>query len=115
MLHLHLADSFPGHAEITFLIRNQSNYPYQDFNVMLQHNMPDSTQWRSFKLNFTLADEDGQWNGAGWAGLYQSSLSLGRVHVHSGTYTFKVIHEMPDEYLKGISDIGILIRKEKDK
>ncbi|MDR0745037.1 MAG: gliding motility lipoprotein GldH [Mediterranea sp.] len=113
IFHLHLSDSVPGNAEITFLIRNQSNYPYQDFNAILQHNMPDSTRWRSFKLNFTLTDKNGRWTGSGWAGLYQSPLSLGQAHVHSGTYTFKVVHEMPDKYLKGINDIGILIEKEK--
>ncbi|MDR3119162.1 MAG: gliding motility lipoprotein GldH [Mediterranea sp.] len=108
-LHLHIPDSISGNAEITFLLRNQSNYPYQDFNAILQHNMPDSTRWRHFNLNFILADGDGQWNGAGWAGLYQIPLSLGRVPARAGTYTFKVIHKMPDESLKGINDIGILI------
>ena len=112
-LHLHISDSVSGNAEITFLIRNQSNYLYQDFNIILQHNMPDSTQWRSFRLNFTLADENGRWNGSGWAGLYQFPLSLGQVYVHPGAYTFRVVHAMPDEYLKGINDIGILVEKEK--
>jgi gliding motility-associated lipoprotein GldH len=111
-LHLHISDSVSSNADITFLIRNQSNYLYQSFNAILQHNMPDSTQWRSFKLNFTLTDENGRWNGSGWAGLYQIPLSLGRVYVHPGTYTFKVVHGMPDEYLKGINDIGLLIEKE---
>jgi gliding motility-associated lipoprotein GldH len=112
-LHLHISDPVSGNAEISFLIRNQSNYPYQDFHATLQHNIPDSTQWRNYNLNFTLANEDGQWNGSGWAGLYQSLISLGQIYVRPGTYTFKIVHEMPDEYLKGINDMGILIKKKR--
>lgn len=112
-LDLHISDSVAGNAEITFLIRNQSNYPYQDFNATLQHNAPNTTQWRSFNLSFILADKDGRWKGSGWAGLYQSALSLGEVYIHPGTYIFKVVHQMSDEQLKGINDIGILIEKRK--
>lgn len=112
-LDLHISDTIAGHAEIIFLVRNHSGYPYQDFHATLRHNMPDSTQWRSFKINLTLADKDGRWNGSGWAGLYQTAFSLGKVYTHPGIYTFKVVHQMPDEYLKGINDIGILIEKEK--
>lgn len=111
-LDLHIKDSVPSNTGITFLVRNQSNYPYQDFNAMVFHNMPDSTQWRAYKLNFILADKDGRWNGDGWGGLYQSSVSLGNAYVSPGNYTFKVIHQMPDEQLVGINDIGILIEKE---
>jgi len=74
--------------------------------------MPDPAQYRSFKINFILADRDGKWSGSGWGGLYQSSVSLGKEYISPGNYTFKVIHQMPDEYLKGINDVGILIEKE---
>ena len=111
-LHLHIADYVPSNTKITFLIRNQSSYPYQDFNAMVFHNMPDSVRWRSYKLNFILADKDGRWNGDGWGGLYQSSVSLGNTYVSSGNYTFKVVHHMKDEQLLGINDIGILVEKE---
>lgn len=112
LLDLHITDSVASNAEITFLIRNKTNYPYQDFSAMLLHNMPDSTNWRNYNLNFVLADKDGRWSGSGWGGLYQSSVSLGNVYVAPGTYTFKVIHQMQDEQLTGVNDIGILIEKE---
>lgn len=112
-LDLHVTDSFPNDAEIIFLIRNQANYLYQDFHAILQHNIPDSVHWRSYKADFIMTDKDGKWNGSGWGGLYQLSVSLGEFHVPPGTYTFKVVHQMSDEQLQGINDAGILIKKER--
>lgn len=113
LLDLHITDSIASSAQITFLIRNKISYPYQDFNVVLLHNIPDSATWKSCNLNFILADKNGRWNGAGWGGLYQSFMPLGDVYITPGTYTFKVAHQMQDKNLLGINDIGILVEKEK--
>lgn len=110
-LDLHITDSLPGQAEIIFLIRNQTDYLYRDFHVTIQHNLPDTTQWKYYNLDFILADKEGRWSGSGIGGLYESSVSLGETYTHQGVYTFKIIHQMNDEYLTGISDIGLLIKK----
>lgn len=112
-LNLEITDSIPGNFEIVFLVRNQCSYPYQDFSAMVCHNMPDSTQWKNYKLSFILADQNGRWSGSGWGGLYESHISLGKVLVTRPTqYTFKITHRMGDEHLLGINDIGILVKKE---
>lgn len=75
--------------------------------------MPDSMQWRNYKLSFIIADENGSWSGSGWGGLYESHISLGKVFINRpAQYTVKVSHRMNDEYLAGINDIGILVKKE---
>lgn len=114
-LDLHITDSISGQAEIIFLLRNQTDYLYRDFHVTVQHNLPDTSQWKYYNLDFILADKDGRWSGSGLGGLYESSASLGEAYISQGVYTFKIIHQMNDECLTGISDIGILVKKEKPK
>ena len=112
-LDLHITDSIAANTEITFLLRNRAAYPYHNFAAIVLHNLPDTTSWKGYKVNFTLADRNGRWNGSGWGGLYQSSVSLGNVYIsHPGVYTFKVVHQMNSEQLCGLSDIGVLIQKE---
>lgn len=115
ILHLAVTDSFPNRYEILFLVRNQSTYPYQDLAVTLWYNLPDSLSWKSRELNLMLADKDGKWFGSGLGGLYQFSLSLDDVQIsHPCNPTFKVIHRMQDDYLHGINDIGILLKKKEE-
>lgn len=113
LLPLYITDTIPGEFNIFFLVRNQPNYPFQDFSVTVLHNMPDTAHWKAYKTNFILANENGKWNGSGWGGLYQSSVPLGKVYIsHPGEYTFKVVHQMNSEWLQGLNDIGIWIKKE---
>lgn len=110
-LNIHIVDSVYSHTKITFLVRNLSSYSYQDFSATVLHNLPDSTSWKSSRVSFILANKDGQWRGSGWAGLYQSSVSLGEIDAPPGNYTFKIAHQMQDEQLTGINDIGILVER----
>lgn len=113
-LDIQMTDSIAGNVQSTLLVRNNSVYPYQDFTTVVQHNFPDTTRWRSYKITFTLADPDGKWSGSGIGGLYQSSVLLGEASIaHPAKYTFKLVHQMNDERLSGISDIGVVIKKEK--
>lgn len=114
-LRIQMTDSVAGDVRASFLIRNNSDYLYQDFIATVRHNFPDTTRWRSYKITFTLADPDGRWNGSGIGGLYQSSVLLGEAPVaYPANYTFRIIHQMNEEQLSGISDVGIIVRKEKE-
>mgnify|MGYP003208900959 CR=1 FL=1 len=73
-------------------VRNSSNYPYQNLNILIHYNL------------------EGKWTGTGWGSLYQSALPLKDCFVkHPGNYTFKIVHEMKNEQLTGISDVGLKI------
>lgn len=89
-------------------IRNSCDYPYRNLSVLIHYNLKDSTVWETDTLNFILADQEGKWTGTGWGTLYQSESPLKDYYIkHPGNYTFKVVHEMRDEQLIGISDVGL--------
>ena len=91
-------------------VRNSSNYPYQNLNILIHYNLEDSTVWKTDTLKFILTDREGKWTGTGWGSLYQSALPLKDCFVkHPGNYTFKIVHEMKNEQLTGISDVGLKI------
>lgn len=93
-------------------IRNKSNYSYRNLYLSVSHNLKDSTIWKTDTLQLILADKEGKWKGTGWGSLFQSKVSISSVTVqHPGNYTFKVTHEMQDELLEGINDIGIKIER----
>lgn len=93
-------------------IRNKSNYAYRNLYLSVSHNLKDSTVWKTDTLQLILADKEGKWKGTGWGSLFQSTVSISSVTVqHPGRYTFKVAHEMQDELLEGINDIGIKIER----
>ena len=47
-------------------VRNSSNYPYQNLNILIHYNLEDSTIWKTDTLKFILTDREGKWTGTGW-------------------------------------------------
>ena len=98
--------------DLTAGVRNESSYPYQNLYLFISHNLEDSTRWETDTLEFALTNKEGRWTGTGWGSLYHSVLPMKSAGIrHAGKYTIKVTHGMKDELLKGISDVGILIKK----
>lgn len=105
-LDIHITDTLKPY-QLYFLIRNNTNYPYQNFRAAVSYNLPDTTVCTTDTLEIMLATQDGKWLGSGWAGLYQSTLLLKEVYItHPGNFTFKINHLL-DEGIKGIADVGI--------
>ncbi|MBP1615458.1 MAG: gldH [Bacteroidetes bacterium] len=93
-------------------LRNRSDYPYQNVYLSISYNLQDSTTWKTDTLELSLADNGGKWLGRGWGNLYQTSFPIGNVLVvHPGKYSVRVSHEMKDNSLAGINDVGIRIEK----
>ncbi|WP_071144850.1 gliding motility lipoprotein GldH [Bacteroides ihuae] len=93
-------------------VRNLSNYPYKNTFLSISHNLQDSTTWKTDTLELSLADNEGKWLGKGWGNLYQTSLLIGTVLVvHPGKYSVRISHEMKDNALLGINDVGVLVEK----
>lgn len=93
-------------------IRNRSNYPYQNLNLSISCDNPDSIRISADTLNVVLATTEGIWTGDGWGGLYQSAISAGSIKIGKvGTYLFKIAYTLPDEKLQGINDVGIKLER----
>ena len=107
-----IADSVSTLLHLFVEIRNKNNYPYRDFSVVVFNNFSDTTVWKADTLTLDLASSDGKWLGTGLGDLFQSSRILKSVvSTHSGNYTIKVLHNMKDDRVNGISDVGIRLEK----
>lgn len=110
-----LNDTIGGFYQLDFLVRNQTDYPYQQLSLSVNHNFPDTASWKSDTLWFNLADEKGNWLGKGISGLYESVAKLDSADVYSQTpYTFNIVPITNDPLLKGVNDIGIIARRLSD-
>lgn len=93
-------------------VRNRAGYPYRDLALRVACFSPDSLMIAADTLEIMLADEQGNWMGHGWGGLYQQSFPAGTVRLgRAGQYVFCVSHAFPDSLLRGINDIGLKLER----
>lgn len=98
--------------KLTVEIRNRNTYPYQNINLSIGYEDPESKRVQVDTLKAVLASKEGIWKGDGWGGLYQSAFSAGSIKIgRSGNYLFKIAYTLPDEILPGINDVGIKLRR----
>ncbi len=98
--------------DIYLNVRNTDDYPYRNFYVFFETTFPDGRVFRDTIETF-LADRTGQWTGSGLGRTKSNSFHF-RKDVWfpvEGEFTFSIQHAMREEYLEGISDIGIRIER----
>lgn len=104
----------PGRYEMEIGIRHQETYPYRDVWIAISQNMQDTLVYTTDTLQLFLADETGNWYGNGPGGLYQFAQSCNSQFIitqESASKHIRIVHIMKDKPLKGISDVGIRLRK----
>ncbi|MGL4332317.1 MAG: gliding motility lipoprotein GldH [Bacteroidales bacterium] len=106
-----LTDTLVAHL-IELEIRKDVKYPYKDLWLEIAVQQDSATQLCD-TLHLFLSDKNGRALGTGFGTLYQQSDTLGRNFVphNSKPYFLKVRHLMSDDFLYGISDVGIRISK----
>lgn len=110
--HVPISDSTATVFRLYTEIRNKNAYAYQDVHIKLYHNLQDSTQWHTYPVSIKLTNKAGKWIGTGFGDLFQTETYVGSVKVtHPGMYTVKVLSNMTDDRLIGLSDLGIRIEK----
>ncbi len=90
-------------------IRNNDKYPYQNLWLFVSFQYPTG-ETRQDTLECTLADDFGKWYGKGFS-LYELSVPYETklCFPASGTYTYTIRQGMRDDFLPGISDVGLKI------
>ena len=89
-------------------VRHTERYPYQNMWLFVDDNGYRDT------IEFYLADDRGQWLGNKQNGfiempvLYEDTKQF----ADTGRYTLTIRHGMRDSLLRGITDIGMEIRKQ---
>ena len=98
-----------------FEVRNTTDYDLQNLYLFITAYYPGNSYSRD-TAECILAAPDGKWYGKGM-GKHKDNRFLFRKGVRfrkPGNYTVAVNQAMRKETLKGISDIGILIKKQED-
>lgn len=102
-----------GFYDVYIGVRNKSSYPYKDLWLHISHNLDGTKQFSYEKVHFFVTNPDGTWKGAGISDLFQFNVSYLRnveIGEEKEVRVFKIIPFMRDESLKGLSDIGLLIK-----
>ncbi|MDR1881134.1 MAG: gliding motility lipoprotein GldH [Tannerellaceae bacterium] len=96
---------------ITFEVRNNNLYPYQNLWIFFSEEKPVGPIQRD-TLECMLADDAGKWYGHGIS-LYQSGFPVRTDYLfpHEGQYTFAFRQGMRNDALKGIQEIGLRVEK----
>ena len=92
---------------IVLYVRHTERYPYQNMWLFVNNNHRIDT------IEFYLADDRGQWLGDRHYGFIEMPVLL-EENYHfpdTGTYRMTVQHGMRDSLLRGVSDIGVEIRR----
>jgi gliding motility-associated lipoprotein GldH len=96
---------------ITFEIRNNNLYPYQNLWIFYSEEQPFGPLLRD-TMECVLADDYGKWKGEGIS-LFQSGFPV-RTNYRfpiKGQYTFSFRQGMRDNDLRGIQEIGLRIEQ----
>lgn len=100
-LHYAVEDTMENY-ELVLYVRHTEQYPYQNMWLFVDQDT----------LEFYLADDRGMWLGNGKNGLIEMPVLLDEnMRIAAGEHTISVRHGMRNESLRGISDVGIVVKK----
>lgn len=106
---IELEDSVMNH-EVLIVLRHTSQYPYQNLWLFVDEYVGDMCVHHD-TIEAQMADEYGRWLGSGLKTyelplLYDEHYRFG----HSGAHSFKLRQGMRTEWLKGITDVGVVVK-----
>lgn len=105
-----IADSTMAY-DISVSLRNSYEYPFRNIFLFISTTSPSGQSLRD-TVEFQLADERGVWYGKGLGDLHNITLPY-RTNVlfpSTGEYKFTIEQGMRKDNLKGIVDVGIIIK-----
>lgn len=100
--------------DINLVIRTDNTYDYRNLFLFITTMSPER-HIISDTVEYYLADEKGKWYGSGLGDINDLSVPFKTniLFPSGGTYTFSIQQAMRDKALRGITDIGIQIKKHK--
>lgn len=91
-------------------VRNNDDYPYRNLYLFLSTQLPNQHVTRD-TIELILANPEGKWIGKGFGALKDNRIPIRRnlLFPLKGNYEFRIEQAMREDYLLGISDIGIRV------
>lgn len=106
-----LPDSFAtGKYRLEIGIRYLDSYPYRDLWLEVSQNLEEAGRYATDTLHLFLTDEAGNKTQNSPGGLYQYTTEYPTdltLPANDTVRSFRILHLMKDQPLKGITDIGI--------
>lgn len=104
-----------SYYDLSVNLRNSGDYQYSNFYTFLTIQQPDGKRTVD-TIELIVADEKGRWLGKGLGGSKDNFFTFqkGIRFPQPGQYTFKFVQAMRIMNLKGITDFGLRIDKEKN-
>jgi len=98
--------------DINLVIRTYNDYPYRNLFLFITTSSPERLTIRD-TVEYFLADEKGDWYGSGLGDVNDLSVPFKSniIFPAGGIYTFRIQQGMRESALRGITDIGIQIKK----
>ena len=105
-----ITDAAPDYRMLVY-VRHTERYPYQNMWLFVGDSLHRDT------IEFYLADDRGQWLGNKHHGFIEMPVLLEENYhfADTGTYYMSIQHGMRDSVLRGITDIGLEIRRNGEK
>ena len=95
---------------ITLAIRHESNYRYSNLSLVVDLIAEDQAVKRH-NVNFSLADEYGNWKGGGFGTLYQDTVTIAPVVAPEDVQAVVVWQAMEGcDTLHGLANVGVFVR-----
>jgi gliding motility-associated lipoprotein GldH len=93
-------------------LRVTADYKYSNIFVIVHQTGPDNKTTNT-RLEFKLANPDGEWLGDGSGNLYSFQIPFWQNYKFpaKGVYTFQIEQNMRDNPLKEVSDVGLRVEK----
>ena len=107
---VNITDSMATYNVILSL-RHTADYPYQNIWFFVQN----ETSGQNDTLEYYLADQRGRWLGNGFGDRKEMPCLLYE-HVrfpHGGIYRYAVRQGMRQEWLRGVTEVGLIVEKEQ--
>ena len=99
---------------ILLSLRNSHEYPYRNIFLFITTSSPEGVSIKD-TIEYQLADEKGSWYGKGLGDIHNLAVSYKSniLFPSAGEYIFKIEQGMRTDNLKGILDVGLIIRKKE--
>ena len=93
--------------QLLIYVRHTENYPYQNMWIFVDDGLSQDT------IEFYLADDRGQWLGNKRHGFVEMPVLFedAKHFPDTGAYSMRIAHGMRDSLLRGVTDVGLEIRR----
>lgn len=112
----YFCDDTLNYKDILFTLRHTGQYPYSNLFLFITTLAPNGNSQKD-TVEFMLADTRGRWFGSGIGDvhalqlIFKKNIRFGQ----TGRYIFYIQHGMREQKLKGITDLGMLIKNSEIK